>query len=155
VAAASRLERGAQQPRPVIGFRAQRDGDATARAGDAEIDIAERPLLAVALVVNREIAVLETDLAEITAIEAGNAQAVDPGEQRVEIRDRTARWRRRRRTRPTKWSGYEPGRMMRRFGGAGDRWGHRSGDERTFGGAGKHRHGAVLLDANLHLGADE
>ena len=98
VAVLAGRQRRAQQPGPLGRFRADRQRDAAGRrAGQAQIDVLEGPLLAVALVVDGEIAVLEADLAEVVAVEAGGAEPVDPGEQRGEIRNDVAccgRWRR-------------------------------------------------------------
>ena len=79
----------AHVPRPLDVFRTQRDGDAAALGPrHAEIDIGERPLLAVALVVDREIAAFEADLGEVAAIQAAGVEALDPGQQRRRSRER-------------------------------------------------------------------
>ena len=139
----------AQQPGPLAGLRAhgQRDA-AAARPRQAEIDVVEFPLLAVALIEQREIAVLQPELAQVAAVEAGGAEAVDPRQQRGEIRDHAAvgRLRRRRRSR-INGLGATPARS------AGSR--RRRGHERLPVGAGEHRDLAVRLDAHLHLGADQ
>ena len=104
-AVARLLSRGhgrAHVPRPLDVFRPQRDGDAAALGPHhAEIDIGERPLLAVALIVDGEIAAFEADLGEIAAIQAAGIEALDPGQQHGEVGNAVAgdsgRRRRRRR----------------------------------------------------------
>ena len=49
-----------------------------------EIDVLESPALAVALIVDDERAVLQSDLGERAAVEAERVEAIDPGEQRRE-----------------------------------------------------------------------
>ena len=78
--------RRAHQPRPLDAFRAERNGDASALGPrHAQIDVGEGPLLAVALIVDGEIAALEADLGEIAAIESAGVETLDPGEQRREV----------------------------------------------------------------------
>ena len=74
-------QRRAHQPRPLRILRAERDGEAAAfRPRDAEIDVGECPLLAVALVVDREVAALEADLGQVAAVEPAGVKPLDPGE---------------------------------------------------------------------------
>ena len=155
VAAGARRQRRPHQPRPVERFRAHGERNAARlRTRDAQIDVVERPLLAVALVIDGEIAVLEADLAQLAAVEAGGAEAVDPGQERCKIRHDVAR---------------NCGRCRCAARGAalGDRTGERKlrrqrglpsrrGDERALVvGTGENREPAVGLDAHLHLGADQ
>ena len=58
---------------------AQRDA-AVARTAQAERDVLEGPAIAALLVVDDQIAVLQTDLVEVLAVEPGQAQAVEPVE---------------------------------------------------------------------------
>lgn len=51
-----------------------------ARPAQAERDVLKRPFAAALLIVDDQIAVLETDLVEVLAVEAGQAQAVEPVE---------------------------------------------------------------------------
>ena len=59
---------------------------AAARPAKAEADILEVPFVAALLIVDDQVAVLQTDLVEVLAVEPGQAQAVEPvepGEQSV------------------------------------------------------------------------
>src|SRR5262249_14452211 len=47
----------------------------------ADIDAAEAPTLAAALIIDRQCAVLQTHLHEAVAVEAAGAQRVDPGKR--------------------------------------------------------------------------
>ncbi len=58
------------------------DHAALLRPRQADVDLAESPTLAVALIVDDQIAVLETEFLQIVAVEAGRAQTVDPGQER-------------------------------------------------------------------------
>src|SRR5262249_24745184 len=72
--------RCAHLPRPLADLRAERDCDAAAFGPrHAQIDVGECPLLAVALVVDREVAAFEPDLAEIAAVQSAGVEALDPG----------------------------------------------------------------------------
>ena len=55
------------------------------RALDTDVDVAEHGTLAVALVFDDKLAILQADLIELIAIEAECPQAVDPGEQRTKV----------------------------------------------------------------------
>src|SRR5262245_7008973 len=83
-------QRRTQRPPPLGIVRADRQGNAAGlRPRQAQIDVLKGPLPAVALVVDGEIAILETDLAQILAIEPAGAEAVNPGDERSKIRDHT------------------------------------------------------------------
>src|SRR5262249_58218599 len=60
----------------------------------AQVDLVELRLLSVALVVDREAAALQADLAEVASVEAERAHGVEPGEQRAESFQAAARGRR-------------------------------------------------------------
>ena len=73
----------------------------------AEADVIERPFVAALLIVNDQIAVLQTDFVEVLSVETRQAQAVEPIEARQQSVLRGAcgrrcgcggldRWRRRR-----------------------------------------------------------
>ena len=156
----------AHVPGPLDVFRAQRDGDAAALGPHhAEIDIGERPLLAVALVVDREIAALEADLGEIAAVQAAGVEALDPGQHDGEVGNAVAGDRGRVRGRRgckgcSGWRGRAERRRAfelrgrrgprQRRSGIGGR-----GDEGTLVAAGKDRDLAVGLDSHRHFRADQ
>ena len=66
---------------------AERDA-ATARPAQAEADVLKGPFAAALLIVDDQVAVLQTDLVEVLAVEAGHAQTVEP----VEALKNAARW---------------------------------------------------------------
>ena len=72
---AERPHRRAQHPGPlrIVGLEPE-DHAALRRPRQADVDLVEGPPLAVALVVDDQIAVLETEFAQIVAVEAGRAQ---------------------------------------------------------------------------------
>ncbi len=148
---------GAHPPRSLRVLRAERHGNAAALGPrHAQIDVGERPLLAIALIVDGQVAALEPDLGEIAAVETAGAEALDPGDQRGEFRNahahrRCRRWRCSRRRRDRR---RQP---CRRSGGAGDHRGRAGGgsDERALVGAREDRDLAVRLDAHRHLGAHQ
>ena len=154
----------AHLPRPLDTLRAQREGKTTAFGPrHAQIDIGERPLLAVALIVDGEVAAFEPDLRKVAAIQSAGVEALDPGEQRGEVGNAAARIRRRRccrrdrRGRRDDGHGRGPldiGQRPRRS--ADDGSGRcRRGDERALVAAGEDRDLAVRLDPHRHLGADQ
>src|SRR5947199_152153 len=161
----ARRHRRAQVPRPLEAVRAERDRDASPlRSRHAQIDIGKRPLLAIALVVDGEIAALQPDLGELASIEPARAETLDPGDQRGDIRNAAADacgrgW--------SEGSGRGGRRRPRRCGcalgvcGGADRlrrrWrrGGRSGDKGALVAAGENRELAVRFDAHRHFGADQ
>ena len=153
----TRRHRRTHHPRPFDGLRTERDGQAAAlRAGHAEIDVGERPLLAVALVVDGEVAALETDLGEVATVKPAGIEPLDPGQQAREIGNVVARYRGR-----GNWGTFTSARRSAvRIPHRGTRRrhryrGHGSGDERTLVAARKHRDVAVGFDPYRHLGADQ
>src|SRR5215471_15158034 len=159
VAVCTRRHRRAHAPRPFDGLRAERNRDAaTFGSRHAQVDIGERPLLAVALIVDGEVAVLQADLGEVAAVETAGVETLDPSEQRGQIGNAVAHGR----ARVRGWRG-RGGRsvwrgafgLRRRRRGADGRQRCRSGDQRALVAAGKDRDLAVGLDAHRHLGADQ
>ena len=55
------------------------------RAGEAQVDVLEFRLMAVAQVVDDQVAALEADLGEVAAVEAERAQTVEPAEEAREV----------------------------------------------------------------------
>ena len=163
---AERLDAGKQQPLMVRIVRRDAQRDLAARlAREAQIDLVEGRFLPVALVVDREAAALEADLAEVAPVEPERAHAVEPGQQRAEIvepdmrqwaRLRWRRWRGRRRRgrwcRRRRRVGDAAGRNDRHRVGGGE---HRRMRERPLVGAGEHRHVAIRLDPQRQRGADQ
>src|SRR4029078_1941385 len=97
VAALATRPRRAQQPGPLAGLGTDCQRDAAAgRTGQTQIDVMERPLLAAALVVDDEVAILEAEFAKLVPVKAGGTDPVDPGEQRTKVGDSTASGRQRR-----------------------------------------------------------
>ena len=85
-AVAERPHRRAEHPGPVRLVRRQaEDHAALLGPGQADVDLAEGPALAVALIVDDEIAVLEAELAQIVTVEAGRAEAVDPAKNAGDV----------------------------------------------------------------------
>ena len=95
-----RRQRGAHHPRPLLALRQHAERyAAVVRAGQAQADLLELPLAAVAAVVDGEAAVGDADLGQrwpskppVSALPLSSsaAKAVDPGEQRREIGGDTA-----------------------------------------------------------------
>ena len=86
VAVLARRHRRAHAPRAFDRLRAERNRDAAALGTrHAEIDIGERPLLAIALVVDGEVAILQADLGEVAPVQAAGVEALDPSQQRGEV----------------------------------------------------------------------
>jgi hypothetical protein len=149
-------QRGAQQPGPLGIVRADRERHAASlRPGQAQVDILERPLLAAALVVDDQVAVLEPELAQVAAVEAGGAEAVDPGQERREVRRGDASGRRRRLRGRRRGQRASCRRRRQRHAGADRNVDRRRRHERPLVGAREHRDPAVGLDAYLHLGAHQ
>ena len=136
----------------------------------AQADVLKGPVLAGALVVDGEVAVLQPELFEVMAVEAGFADAVDPGQQRGKNVARAVRSRRldlggghgrggdagaRRGGRRSCLHARVPllPRRTQQRGGCGDR--HRRGRNRMFVGAGKDRDATILLDPHRHFRADQ
>ena len=95
-AVGERAHRRAQHPGPlgILGLEPE-DHAALGRPRQAHVDLVESPVLAVAPVVDDQIAVLEAELAQIVAVEAAGADAVDPGQDAGDILEiRTQRTRR-------------------------------------------------------------
>src|SRR5215831_7219632 len=61
------------------------------RPAQAQADVLERKLVAALLVVDDKRAVLQADLVEVLAVEAGQAEAVEPIEPRKQSAGRSAR----------------------------------------------------------------
>ncbi len=138
-----RAHRRAQAPRPlgIVGLKPE-DHAALRGPRQARVDPIERPRLAVAPIVDHEIAVLEAEFAQFLAVEAGGAGIVDPGHDTGRVLDiRTQRRLRR-------------GGVGRQVGAR--RTERRRGDgDRPLVGAGEHGHAAVGLDPHRQLGADQ
>jgi hypothetical protein len=64
----------------ILGAKLDFEGT-SAWAGQAQVNVLEPRLLAVAAIIDGEISTLEPDLGQIAAIEAKCAEAVDPGEE--------------------------------------------------------------------------
>ena len=163
----ARRHGGAHRPGPLDVLRSQRHGDAAALGPHhAEIDIGERPLLAVALIVDGEIAAFEADLGEIAPIQSAGIEALDPGQQHGEVGNAVAGHRGRAhgrrgrragsgwRSRAERGGAFEFGSGRRRTGVRGCGVGRR-GDERALVAAGKDRDLAVGLDPHRHFRADK
>src|SRR5262249_2396058 len=130
VAVWARRQRRAHAPRPFGGLRAERYRDAAAlRSRHAQIDIGERPLLAVALVVDGEVAILQANLGEVAAVETAGVEAVDPGEQRGQVGNAVADGR----ARVRGWGGWD---NRRRRGGCRGVLGPRRPERGPGGGGG-------------------
>src|ERR1043166_10293373 len=87
-------QRSTDRPRPLSGVGADRQGDAASFwPSQAQVDIVKRPLLAATLIVNGQISVLESNLAEILAVKSGGADAIDPSEKSGKIRNCVSRRR--------------------------------------------------------------
>ena len=117
-------DRRAHLPRPLDGIGAKLDGNAAAfRSRDAQIDVRERPLLAIALVVDAEIAALEANLGEIVTIQRPDIETFDPGKQRCKLGSARTRVFEAgaRRLRQATWT-----RARLRCGRAGDDWSRES-----------------------------
>src|SRR5205807_2501480 len=100
VAVLVRRHRRAHAPRAFDRLRAERKRDADALGTrHAEIDIGERPLLAIALVVDGEVAILQADLGEVAPVQAAGVEALDPSQQRGEVGNAVACGRARARAR--------------------------------------------------------
>ena len=143
----SRPHRGGELPWPggILGAEFEFEGAGT-RAGQAQMDVLEPGLLAVAAIVDHQIAALQPDLGQIAAVEAERAEAVEPGEKGGEIllqasacASRAAGACRRQ----------PPAAALRRTASAGV---VASG---ALFGAGRHRDPAVGFDADRKFGADE
>ncbi len=78
IALAGRRHRRDETPRPRRIIRADADFNAAVRPLDAEVDVLECPVLAGALVVDCQVAVLEPELAQVMAVEPALADTVDP-----------------------------------------------------------------------------
>ena len=128
-------------PFRIVG-REAKDHAALRRPRQADIDPAERPTLAVALVVDDQIAVLEAEFAQIVAVEAGRAEAVDPGQDAGDVLQAGAQ-----RSLRHVGVGRLAGRRRRQCRGRGG--------DRPLVGAGEHGDAAVGLDAHRHFGADQ
>ena len=164
VAIPARRHRGAHLPRSFDAVGSQRECDAAALGPrHAQIDVGERPLLAIALIVNREIAVLEPDFSEVAAVQPLGIETLDPGEQRGKVGNAIAGGRGSSRRRGGRGGRRHCGARRspfdlcrcRRACGRGAMRGCRSGDEGALVAAGKDRDRAVRLDAHRHLGADQ
>ena len=106
------------------------------------IDAIKCPTLAVAPIVDDEIAVLETELVQIVAVESGLSDSIDPGHDARKISKLCAA----RLAASRSW----PARHDR--GGAGGRRGRR---DRPVVGAGEHSEAAVRFNPNRHFRADK
>src|SRR5262249_58996233 len=88
----ARRHRRAHVPRPLGGLRAECNRDAaTFGPRYAQIDVGERPALAIALIVDGEVAVLQADLGEVAAVKATRVETLDPREQRGQVGNAVAR----------------------------------------------------------------
>ena len=140
-----RLDARQQGPRTLGIVRTEREQHlARARPRQAEIDLLEFRLLAVAQVLDHQVAALEADLDQVTPVEPERAETVEPGEQGGEVVGRAARSRRR----PGAVGGHE---RRGRTGGCD----HRAGRDRPRVGGGEHRDAVVRLDAHRQFGADQ
>src|SRR4029453_1949100 len=75
-----RSDRHLQRPRLCAVFAEAERHTAGARAAQAQADIFKRPFVAALLVIDQQIAVLQTDLVEVLSVEAGEAETVEPVE---------------------------------------------------------------------------
>ena len=137
-----------QLPRVVVVFGAEIENHAAASVAiQAEIDLLEGPGLAVAAVIDDQVAVLQTELAENFIFGIRLGEAVDPGHERREIGG-AGGWRRRR---------IRLGGARQRRGGVGRRgfYDRRRDRDRAAFGAGRNGDLAIGLDAHGKFGADE
>ncbi len=151
-------DRGAQRPRArALLAEAERDA-ATARPAQAERDVLKAPFAAALLIVDDQIAVLQTDLVEVLAVEPGHAQTVEPVEALKNA---------------TRGSGLGSGLGCVRTCRSGSEWRRRNtvarecrrearfllggdaGRQRLGGVAGGHGDGAVGRNADRQLGVHE